>query len=189
MKQNPCTAVGSVSKPTVIVLASGRGERFKASGGDVHKLKALLAGKAVLQHTMDAAISSELPWHLEEGDHPGMGDSIAAAVRATANACGWLILPGDLPLIQSATLLQVAASLQQYAVVLPQYKGQRGHPVGFGLACRAALLQLQGDKGAASVLKQFCVHELVVHDIGVITDIDTVEDLQRAEKILKTSLD
>jgi hypothetical protein len=32
------------------------------------------------------------------------------------------------------------------------------------------------------------VRPLVVHDVGVITDIDTVEDLQRAEKILKTSL-
>lgn len=188
MKQSPCTVVGCVSKPTVIVLASGKGERFMASGGNAHKLKALLAGKPVLQHTMDTVRSSGLPWHLEEGNHPGMGDSIAAAVRATANACGWLILPGDLPLIQSATLLQVAASLQQHTVVLPQYKGQRGHPVGFGLGCRAALLQLQGDKGAASVLKQFCVHDLVVHDVGAITDIDTVEDLQLAEAILKTSL-
>jgi molybdenum cofactor cytidylyltransferase len=136
---------------------------------------------------MDAVHASGLPWHLEEGNHPGMGDSIVAAVRATANACGWLILPGDLPLIQSATLLQVAACLQQHAVVLPRYGSQHGHPVGFGLACRAALLQLQSDRGAASVFKQFCVYDLVVHDVGVITDIDTVEDLQRAEKILKTS--
>ena len=30
--------------PTVLVLASGRGERFAASGGDVPKLQALLAG-------------------------------------------------------------------------------------------------------------------------------------------------
>ena len=34
--------------PTVLILASGRGERFTASGGTVHKLKALLAGKAAM---------------------------------------------------------------------------------------------------------------------------------------------
>jgi molybdenum cofactor cytidylyltransferase len=187
MEKKPCQEISSIPMPTVIILASGRGERFKASGGNVHKLKALLAGKAVLQHTLDAVISSGLPWHLEAEDHPGMGDSIAAAVRATANACGWLILPADLPRIQSTTLLQVAVSLQQHEVVLPTYDGQRGHPVGFGPTCRTALLKLRGDKGAASVLKEFCVHALEVDDVGAITDIDTIENLQLAETILKKS--
>ncbi|MGH6625834.1 MAG: nucleotidyltransferase family protein, partial [Burkholderiaceae bacterium] len=37
------------SSPVVLVLASGRGERFAASGGTVHKLQALLRGQPVLQ--------------------------------------------------------------------------------------------------------------------------------------------
>ena len=87
--------------PTVLILASGRGERFKASGGMVHKLQALLAGKPVLQRTLDTVRASGLPWHLEDAGHPGMGDSIAAAVRATAGAPGWLVLPGDLPSVKA----------------------------------------------------------------------------------------
>jgi molybdenum cofactor cytidylyltransferase len=188
MKQDLFKQGGNISQPTVIVLASGRGERFKASGGNVHKLRALLAGRAVLQHTMDAVISSGLPWHMETEDHPGMGDSIATAVRATADACGWLILPADLPLIQSATLLQVAALVQHHAVVLPSYEARRGHPVGFGVECKAALLQLTGDKGAASILKQFSVHNMSTLDIGAVTDIDTMEDLQVAEALLTKRL-
>ncbi|MBU1359268.1 MAG: NTP transferase domain-containing protein, partial [Gammaproteobacteria bacterium] len=90
--------------PTVIVLASGRGERFRAAGGVGSKLKALLAGRTVLEHTLASARASGLDWHLEDAGHPGMGDSIAAAVRATAGAAGWLILPGDLPLVQPSTL-------------------------------------------------------------------------------------
>ncbi|MEO7548204.1 MAG: nucleotidyltransferase family protein, partial [Ramlibacter sp.] len=35
--------------PVVIVLASGRGERFIASGGSGSKLHALLLGKPVLE--------------------------------------------------------------------------------------------------------------------------------------------
>ena len=179
--------------PTVLILASGRGERFLASGGTTHKLKALLAGKTVLQHTLDAVKASGLPWHLEDEGHPGMGDSIAAAVRKTPDAVGWLVLPADLPLIQPATLLQVAEALQTHEVVLPCYAGasgtgepQRGHPVGFSAVCRQDLLNLKGNKGAACVIVAYAAMKLIVNDVGMVTDIDTVDDLARAEMLLKS---
>lgn len=171
----------SPHQPVVVVLASGKGERFKASGGQVHKLKALLAGKPVLEHTLQAVRASGLPWHLEDVGHAGMGDSIAAAVRATQAASGWLILPGDLPLIQSATLIRLASALATHFAVVPVHKGQRGHPVGFSAACRDALMNLQGNKGAALVLAQFSAIEIDVNDVGAVTDIDTLDDLARAE--------
>lgn len=174
--------------PTVIVLASGRGERFTASGGRAHKLEALLAGKPVLQHTLDAVIASGLPWHLEDAGHPGMGDSIAAAVRATPGAAGWLVLPGDLPLVRSNTLRAVARALAQHAVVIPLYQGVRGHPVGFAAACREGLLDLKGNQGAAPVVRtqeaMNSVAFLALDDVGIVTDIDTVGDLARAEALL-----
>ena len=174
--------------PTVLVLASGRGERFIASGGSTHKLQALLAGKPVLQHTLDAVAASGLPWHLENAGHPGMGDSIAAAVRATSGASGWLILPADLPLVQGATLRAVAEMLAQRAVVIPVFNGVRGHPVGFSATCRAGLLALKGDQGAASVVRaQEAVNSVAFIDVtdpGTVTDIDTLEDLRRAEMLL-----
>ena len=175
-----------LSPPTVLVLASGRGERFAASGGRVHKLQALLGDKTVLQRTLDAVRASGLPWHLEDVGHPGMGDSIAAAVRATANADGWLVLPGDLPLIQADTLRQVAQALQDHPVVVPVFKtqgGPRGHPVGFGRSCGGALLALKGNQGAAPVLRSFVATELVVNDPGTVTDIDTLQDLERASEL------
>ncbi len=178
-----------IGKPTVLVLASGRGERFAASGGGTHKLQALLAGKPVLQHTLDAVAASGLPLHVEDAGHPGMGDSIAAAVRATPDAAGWLILPGDLPLVQAATLRAVAHALAQHAVVVPMFKGARGHPVGFSAACRDALLNLKGNQGAAGVVHAHAatnsVAYLDVTDEGIVTDIDTLDDLRRAEELLE----
>ena len=171
-------------QPTVIVLASGRGERFVASGGSANKLDALLGAKTVLQHTLDAVKASGLPWYLERSGGAGMGDSIAAAVAATTQANGWLVLPGDLPLIQGATLRAVAAAMQQHVVVVPMYRGQRGHPVGFAASCRAALLALQGDQGAASVVRAQPARELNVDDAGCLSDIDTLEDLRNAEQVL-----
>lgn len=175
-------------QPVVIVLASGRGERFAASGGQVHKLKALLAGKPVLQHTLDAVRASGLPWHLEDAGHPGMGDSIAAAVRNTADAPGWLILPGDLPLVQPATLREVAVALTRHPVVMPVFEGRRGHPVGFAAACGPALAGLKGNQGAAPVVAAYGAMEIIVNDIGSVTDIDTLSDLAVAEHRLSERL-
>ena len=170
--------------PTVLILASGRGERFIASGGTGSKLQALLHGKTVLQHTIDAVRASGLPFHIEAGPHPGMGDSIAAAVRATQGAKGWLVLPGDLPLMQPATLLAVAAVLNDHAAVFPTFEGQRGHPVGFSVQCRAGLESLKGNQGAAPVLAAYHAIELVVTDAGAVTDIDTLDDLNRVAQLL-----
>lgn len=176
------------NSPVVIVLASGRGERFIAAGGTGSKLKALLAGKPVLERTLDAVRASGLPWHLEDAGHAGMGDSIAAAVRATPDALGWLILPADLPLVRAETLQAVASALSgRVNAVQPQYQGERGHPVAFAAGCRAQLAALEGNLGASPVLRSMraidSVADLVVDDVGVVTDIDTPEALLRAEAL------
>ena len=174
----------TINQPTVIVLASGRGERFTVSGGQVHKLQALLAGKKVIDWTLDAVRASGLPFHVEDAGHPGMGDSIAAAVRATSGAHGWLILLADLPLIQSTTLLAVAQALQSADHVIPTYNGQRGHPVGVGVRYISELLSCKENKGFSDVdIDKFAI-KLIVNDVGCVTDIDTLQDLERAQKLL-----
>lgn len=172
--------------PMVIVLASGRGERFLASGGTTHKLQALLGDKTVLQHTLAAVRASGLPFHVEDAGHAGMGDSIAAAVRATAEAPAWLILPADLPLVLPQTLRRIAAAPAQQAVVRPVYQGRHGHPVRFTQVCAQALMALRGPQGAAAVVQAYGLTELVVDDVGCVTDIDTMQDLQQAWQILQS---
>lgn len=177
-----------MSQPVVIVLASGRGERFIASGGSGSKLQALLGGKPVLQWTLDAVRASGLPYHVEDAGHEGMGDSIAAGVAATPDAAGWLILPGDLPLVQPASLLTVAGALAGHPVVLPRYQGTRGHPVGFAAQCRAELLALGGKEGAAPVVRAHGAMKMVaiveLDDAGIVSDIDTVADLARLQGLI-----
>jgi molybdenum cofactor cytidylyltransferase len=175
-------------RPTVIILAAGRGERFAASGGKLHKLQALIAGKPVLEHVLDAVRASGLEWHLVQADasRPGMGDSIAAGVAATAKAAGWLILPGDLPLIQSQSLLQIA-DYAKAAVLVPLYQGKRGHPVRFAPECLDQLLALSGAEGAASIVKAQAklnaVAFLALDDVGLVSDVDTLADLENAQAL------
>ena len=182
----------------VIVLAAGKGERFKAAGGTQHKLDALLQGLTVRERVIKAVQASGLSWHVVLPEHtqhvhnPGMADSIACGVAATRNADGRLVLPADLPLIQPTTLQFMAKALydatQQATpcdVVVPLYQQQRGHPVGFSKACLQDLLQLTGDKGAASVVAKHNSLQLPVDDVGCVTDVDTPALLEAAQQLLE----
>lgn len=180
------------NSPVVIVLAAGRGRRFRASGGEGSKLQADLRGKPVLDHVLAAVERSGLHYHVvHRADGDGMADSIAAGVRATTTASGWLILPGDLPLISESSLHRVAQALTEQPVVVPTFQGNRGHPVGFARECFAALAALSGEAGAVSVVQRYRQAGrallLPLDDPGILTDIDTLDDLQRARDLLDAS--
>ena len=68
----------------------------------------------------------------------GMGYSIASGVGARPDAAGWLILPGDMPMIQPTTLQTMARELRHHTIVYAQHRGQRGHPVGKSQLLRLA---------------------------------------------------
>lgn len=178
--------------PVVIMLAAGRGSRFRASGGSSNKLQADLHGKPVLAHGLEAVARSGMRVHVvhsARGD--GMADSIAEGVRATADASGWLVLPGDLPLVSAETICRVASALAASPVVVPVFDGRNGHPVGFARECFAELAALGGEAGAVSVVRRYLAEErvlrLAVDDAGILTDIDTLEDLQRVRRLLDSS--
>ncbi len=180
--------------PIVIVLAAGLGSRFRQSGGTTHKLDALLGGLPLLERVLRTVAAAGLDCHVVRpedgaaGKTCGMGDSIARGVRATANAGGWLILPGDLPLVSPQSLRQVAQGLASHPVVQPFWNGQSGHPVGFGMECFTALTALAGDTGAASIVRAHraagSAQMLPLDDSGIVTDIDTLADLARAQALL-----
>jgi molybdenum cofactor cytidylyltransferase len=83
---------------------------------------------------------------------------------------------------------RIALALSQWQAVQPVHAGARGHPVGFAASNGAALMALSGPAGAVSVLRRLramnAVGEVEVDDAGVVTDIDTLDDLARAEALL-----
>jgi molybdenum cofactor cytidylyltransferase len=185
----------------VVVLANGQGRRFRASltpaqlasaeCGYGNKLEAMLGERSVLDHSLAAARASGLPVFVMDDNAcaqpcEGMGDSIAAAVRACAWADAWLILPGDMPMVRTQTIEQVAAAVLSSpdldTVVAPSYQGVQGHPVGFGRAYGTALCAMGGELGAQAVVHsakaagQFLV--LAVDDVGIVQDVDTWAHVQ-----------
>ena len=187
----------------IIVLAAGKGSRFV---GRQHKLAQPLGSASVLGQTIGHAIATGLPvavvttamlvdeasrWVARRdvvvlpevgsvGSGPlGMGASIAAGVGARPHATGWLVLPGDMPLVQPATLKAVAAALDGHAVAFAQHMGRRGHPVAFGAELYSDLVQLAGDEGARRLIARYPAIGVEVDDPGVLLDVDTQDDLER----------
>ena len=109
----------------------------------------------------------------------GMGYSIASGVSASSTASGWLVLPGDMPLVRPETLQAVAAQLAEHPIAYAQHKGRRGHPVGFGAELFTELVTLAGDEGARRLVARYPSTAVELDDPGVLIDIDTIEDLQR----------
>ena len=182
--------------PLVIVLAAGRGTRF---GGPVHKLAQPLAGASVLGTTLGHVLASGLPLLvvttpslvseaaplvakrdilvLPDDPARGMGESLAAGIAARPDAPAWLVLPGDMPTVQPATLRAVAAALPQHPVAYAQYRGRRGHPVGFSAELFSELVRLSGDEGARRLVARYPSLGVEVDDPGVLLDVDTEHDL------------
>jgi molybdenum cofactor cytidylyltransferase len=111
----------------------------------------------------------------------GMGVSLAWAVNHTPQASAWIVALADMPSIRPETITQVADAIERpTALAAPVFRGQRGHPVGFGRAYFEQLIQLTGDEGARSILRDHAeqVRWLVCEDPGIIADIDAPADLQ-----------
>lgn len=111
----------------------------------------------------------------------GMGHSLAAGVRATAAAGGWIVALADMPFIASASHQAVASALRAGAsLAASQYQGRRGHPVGFSSVWYAQLATLTGDQGARAILERHRTELIVcpVDDPGVLRDVDRPTDAQ-----------
>jgi molybdenum cofactor cytidylyltransferase len=124
-------------RPTIVVPAAGRGSRF---GGSSHKLSQPFDGATVLAATVRHALQTQLPvlvvttaalaplvadfvatrdvLVLTDAEAArGMGATIAAGVAERSGAPGWVVLPGDMPLVRPSTILAVATALEQHPVV------------------------------------------------------------------------
>ena len=112
----------------------------------------------------------------------GMGHSISAGVAVRPHAAGWLILPGDMPLVQPSTLVAVARLLDDHPVVYAQHRGKRGHPVGFAPELYSELLALGGDEGARRLIARYPAFGVELDDPGILIDIDTTDDLEAARR-------
>lgn len=186
------------STPVGILLAAGKSQRFNSNKllhpfvGNTpmllvaaQKLASVLPGSIVvinppLQSFTEQLEQLGLRIVINEQAEEGMGSSIACGVSASQDASGWLITLADMPYIKTETLTLLANKLAEGAcMVAPQFKQQRGHPVGFSQAYINELLALNKDIGARNIIKnnQDQLELVLTDDEGVIRDIDYPGDV------------
>lgn len=186
-----------------ILLAAGRGSRFDPAGERNKLLQTLPGGEPVAAASARALLAAvprvvavvrvedavtasllrglgcEVVGCADAGK--GMAASLVCGVQHTHDADGWLIALADMPFVRPATIAALARDAGlggEAAIAAPMHNGQRGNPVAFGRGHLPALLALQGDQGARSILKNNPVNELAVDDPGILQDIDTPSDIK-----------
>lgn len=174
-----------------LVLAAGASRRF---GSDKRRYR--LAGRPLLQHTVESVLAAGLPCRVclrpGDGDLPlllnlggvqyiecagaaaGMGATLAEGVAACDDWDGLLVVLGDMAWVQPETLVEIITALTVDRIVQPEYQGRPGNPVGFGRAFYPELTALEGDRGARELLQRHpqALTRLAVADPGIHRDLD-----------------
>ncbi len=176
------------TSPTVIVLAHTLSEAAASASAQDST-----PSYGVLQAMLNRVLASELPMVLvaypnlteqarslipgncivelppNQAQSPCAGvAAIVAGVHASAQSDGWLVLPADMPMLQSGTLRLVAQALRAIPVALPQYRGRRGHPMGFGRELFSELIRLEHDRDLYRLMSRYPCEDIDVDDPGVV---------------------
>jgi molybdenum cofactor cytidylyltransferase len=122
---------------------------------------------------MRATVERGLAW-LEDHFHPQAGDN-------------WLLVPADHPTLDPAVVRQLLQGREAHpgrSIIVPTFRGRRGHPVLLGWNHLAGIRALAPGQGLNVYLRQRREEtlELPVASPEVLRDLDTPEDYQRLQE-------
>jgi len=188
-------------KIAALILAAGRSERM----GGPNKLVATINGKPLVRIVAEAALASRAsPVTVVTGhgapavgaaladldvavvhnpDYAaGLSTSLVAGIAALPkDADGVIVLLGDMPRIDAATIDRLIAALNPARgvhIVVPTYGGERGNPVVWSAAYFDALRMVTGDAGGRRLIAANGEAVATVEcDSAVAVDVDTPEAL------------
>ena len=111
----------------------------------------------------------------------GMGASLAFGANHIADWDAALVCLADMPYVLPSTYSLVAESVRTQSIVVPCYRGVRGHPIAFGSTYHNELRALTGDAGGRAILDMHSAKILIINidDDGILIDIDTQADLDK----------
>lgn len=114
----------------------------------------------------------------------GMASSIRKGLEALdPRAEGIMIALGDMPFIPPEVIRRLVEAFRtsDCSIVVPTFRGRRGHPVVFDRRYEAELRRLQGDEGGRAIVASHLeeVLEVELDCPGVLQDIDTLQEYFR----------
>ena len=185
-----------------IVLAAGLSSRM-----GVQKLLLPFGGKTVISHIIDQLLGSTVgEVHVVVGhqaerisaelsgravsivNNPnytsGMLSSVRCGLRNLPEKCrAVMVVLGDQPSITTELIDQMLQSFAatEKSILVPLYKGKRGHPILFSSLYLDEILTQYGDVGLRGLLHGHSddIFELAVSNASVLCDMDCPEDYRR----------
>jgi len=101
---------------------------------------------------------------------------------------GWLLVPGDHPLVNAETLRPLIREWRKHpaSIILPVQEGRRGHPTIFPWSLVDQVRNLPPDVGVNHLLHhaEAPIIEVPVDDPTIHLDLDTPDDYARALTLL-----
>ncbi len=110
----------------------------------------------------------------------GCSSSIAAALPViSAESDGVVLLLGDQPLVDPATVAGLVQTARAASIAVTRYRDGLGHPFWLGRQLFGRLAELHGDKGVWKLVDA-AGEDLVTHlvDANIPRDVDTWEEYQ-----------
>jgi len=196
---------------SAILLGAGESKRM-----GVDKLSLPWGRKTVLEHCFEALVRSEakevivvlgirnkklkglfrkpkVKTVVNPFFNSGMSTSIRRGLWAIHPGChGVLIALGDQPLLKTRTINGLIHAFEKgkRGIIVPSFRGRRGHPVIFHRRYKKELLDLKGDVGGRSIIERHPedVRLVPVKSIGVVKDVDTWQDYKNQSRVLNEEL-
>jgi molybdenum cofactor cytidylyltransferase len=112
-----------------------------------------------------------------EDFNQGMFSSIQKGCNEV-NAPTFFITPGDCPLVKKETVQLIAE--QKGNVVIPSFNYKGGHPIKLSSEVKQNILETHPGSNLRVVLSGYEKEYMIVDDPGVLMDVDTLEDYQKA---------
>ena len=121
-------------------------------------------------------------------DQPELGQStslkiaVAYLAKHYPECQGILVFLGDQPLVSRKLVGQIEQAIMKNptSIIMPEYKGQKGHPVAFGKCWFNELLTVSGDAGGRGIIKEHTEALIKIQgDRTCVMDADTPEDYRR----------
>lgn len=124
----------------------------------------------------------------------GMFSSIQTGVRHLRGQCSAFFLhPADIPFVRPSTIksLTAAFATEDLDICRPCYKERYGHPPLISMSLYDVIREFDGSGGLRALLARHTQKTCNVgcHDPGILTDIDTPEDYEKALKSFSESPD
>jgi xanthine dehydrogenase accessory factor len=187
---------------TAIVLAAGKSTRMSQQKllmpfegkSMIATVVAKIAGTALLRTIVVTGsdrnkIEEELKAYPisfanNERYEEGMLTSVQAGVAAAGpEADGYLVLLGDQPMVSEVVINRLIAVFQktEKGLLIPTFKGKRGHPVVIGSKYKEEIKILNPEIGLRELFLNHSddILEIEFESEAVLKDIDTPEDYQR----------